>query len=156
MVLGAILSPADVPPPFPDDFVRQQIEAEWRKKVMQDLEYVKGLTVKAEPHHRSKTMLEVLPAVISGLTVIASVIGMLWSFMLNQTTYQAMNSQKLDQFGSTLADIRKNSDQVPLIGIQLQNMEFRQKTTEEQGKSNEKKLIEMAETLARMGVRTSK
>lgn len=150
--MGALL--IDPKESNPDDFVRAQVEAEWRRKVLTDLQVVKEMNVRAEPHHHPKPFIEILPAVISGLTVICAVIGMLWSFMLNQNTYQAINTQKLDTLGSTLAEIRKNADQVPLIAVQLQNMDVRQKQTEEQEKKNEQKLSDVSESLARMGVRT--
>ena len=100
--------------------------------------------------------LDVLPSVISGLTVIAAVIGMIWSFMLNQQTFQAVNTQKLDNLSDTLREIRKNADQVPLIALQLQAIDTRQKTQEEQAKKDEQRLSDVTEALARMGVRAAK
>lgn len=138
-----------------DEFIRQQLEAEWRRKVKDDLDELMDSSRRAEPHHRTRAI-DALPSIISGLTVICAVLGMLWSFMLNQNTFQAVNGQKLDQLSDTLREIRKNADQVPLIALQLSAMDTRQKATEEQEKKNEQKLSEVYETLARMGVRTNR
>lgn len=99
--------------------------------------------------------MDAAPSVISGLTVIAAVLGMLWSFMLNQNVYQATNGQKLDQLTASLGEIRKNSDHVPLMQMQLNEIEGRQKANEDQERKAESKLSEVWEALVRMGVRTS-
>lgn len=138
-----------------DEFVRQQIEAEWRRKVKEEIDEIRACALRAEPHHKMRP-LDVLPSVISGLTVIAAVIGMIWSFMLNQQTFQAVNTQKLDNLSDTLREIRKNADQVPLIALQLQAIDTRQKTAEEQAKKDEQRLSDVTEALARMGVRPAK